>query len=188
MERALRWRVPPQACSAGICVAALLLVLSLVSVPEALALPYTEVRLQIRGVEGEVLENVEAVLELPPGMVRDGRVNELWLRRYERGMTNRVRTALEPFGYYEPQIQIARQPQERRLVLLVDIQPGEPVRVRGRRLRMEGDPPQALRQRLAEFPLAPGDILRHDLYEGGKSQLKSLAVDFGYLDAIFPWR
>ncbi|SDM73941.1 autotransporter secretion outer membrane protein TamA [Geoalkalibacter ferrihydriticus] len=165
--------------------AALVLFLALGVVREAQALPYSEVRVQIRGVEGAVLENVEAALELPPGLVRDGRVNELWLRRFERGIPKRVETALQPFGYYEPRIQVERLPENRRLLLRVSIQPGVPVRVVGRRLRMEGDPPQRLRRRLNEFPLAPGEVLRHDLYENAKAQLKSLAVDLGYLDAEF---
>ncbi|WP_429886320.1 autotransporter assembly complex protein TamA [Geoalkalibacter halelectricus] len=186
----VRGTVPNATTAGGSCavvrwVAGLVLILVLSAVDTAQALPYAEVRVQIRGVEGAVLENVAAALELPPGLVRDGRVNELWLRRFERGIPQRARTALEPFGYYEPRIQVDRLPENRRLVLRVSIEPGPPVRVVGRRLSMEGDPPRRLRERLDEFPLAPGEVLRHDVYEGAKAQLKSLAVDLGYLDADF---
>ncbi len=167
-------------------VAALLALLWLLGPGGAQAQPFSSVSVQVRGVEGAALENVEAVLELPPGLVRDGRVNELWLRRFERGIPERVRVALEPFGYYEPRIEIERIAQDRqRLQLRVDIQPGEPVRIRGRRLRIEGEAHRRLHERLAQYPLAPGDILRHDFHERGKAELKSLAVDLGYLDADF---
>lgn len=155
-------------------------------VASAQAQPFSQVSVEVQGVEGAALDNVLAVLELPPGLVRDGRVNELWLRRFERNIPRRAGVALEPFGFYEPQIEVQRQELVgRRLLLRVLIRPGEPVRIKGRRLRIEGEAHPRLHERLGAFPLAPGEVLRHDLYESAKAQLQSLAVDLGYLDADY---
>lgn len=143
----------------------------------------------MRGVEGEEEENIRAALTLPTGLVADGRVDRRWLERFADQAPRRVREALRPFGYYNANAQVSLQElvPERRYDLIVQVEPGEPVRVAEARVLVQGsgsDEP-VLRKLAADFPLKPGDVLRQDLYEEAKGALKARALDFGYLNASF---
>jgi len=142
----------------------------------------------IKGLEGEELKNVQAVLALPPGLVREGQVDRLWLDRFERQVPERVRSALEPFGYYNAEVKTSLDTREEGLFLLrVRVETGEPVRVTSVKaeIRGPGAYEKKLRDLIKTFPLKEGDILRHDKYEATKAVIKAQAVDLGYLDADF---
>jgi translocation and assembly module TamA len=144
--------------------------------------------IHIRGLEGEALENVRSALAPPPGLVKDGQVDHSWLERFHRQVPGLVRAALEPFGFFAPQVEAELQPRgEQQYLLDVAVTPGEPVRVAVLHLDLSGPGRgEAELQRLAaDFPLRVGDVLRQDHYEAGKGSLKSRAIDLGYLDAEF---
>lgn len=61
-------------------------------------------RVVVTGIEGEILANVRAALSIPPGTVRDGKVNMLWLELFKRRAPQIVQEALEPFGYYNARV------------------------------------------------------------------------------------
>ncbi len=144
------------------------------------------VELRVDGVRDDALANVEQALELPRGLVRDGRINKLWLRRFERQIPEKAARALEPFGYYQPVVEVEREEFERNSVRLrVKVDPGPVVRIKGRRLLIEGDAPRVLRSRLDSFPLAPGERLLHVPYEKAKGELLGVALDLGFLDARY---
>lgn len=146
------------------------------------------VEIAVSGVEEDLETNVRAALSLPPGLVRDGKVDRHWLERFRRRIPEHVRSALEPFGYYSPEVTVSAEETGRESLLLrVEIEPGEPVRVTRVRVGVEGEGASRddLRELTAEFPLGRGDILRHDLYEDAKGRLKSRALDLGFLDADF---
>lgn len=163
-----------------------ILIFLLVLLP--LTLRATEpLKLVIEGLEGDVLKNVQAALALPPGLVQDGQVNQRWLRLFEQRAPERVRSALEPFGYYETQVKTSLAVEQGVYRLYVRVEPGEPVRVASVKVDINGPGAreEKLKELLSRFPLKKGDILRQDFYEGGKATLKSRAVDLGYLDADF---
>jgi translocation and assembly module TamA len=141
----------------------------------------------VEGLEGAELKNVQAALALPPGLVQDGQVNQRWLRLFEERIPERVRSALEPFGYYEAQVKTSLVVEQGVYRLYVRVEPGEPVRVASVKMNING--PGANEEKLKElvrkFPLKEGDVLRQDVYEETKGTLKSRAVDLGYLDADF---
>jgi translocation and assembly module TamA len=145
--------------------------------------------IDISGVSGEeVLNNVHAALVLPPGLVENGQVELLWLERFEEQLPERVRQALEPFGYYEAEVSVQRHlttPGQYRLE--VAVLPGEAVRLTSVAVRLSG--PGASEPRvqrlLADFPLHVDEVLRQDLYDQGKGTLKARVLDQGYLDADF---
>ncbi|MBE0595642.1 MAG: outer membrane protein assembly factor, partial [Desulfuromonadales bacterium] len=131
-----------------------LLLLLPISAPAAESL-----RVVISGVEGEMLENVEAALAIPPGLVRDGHIDRGWLQRFRQQLPARAQQALEPFGYYSAQVDSRLEsPDDGRLRLLVQIRPGEPVRVEEVRVAVEGagEGRSALQESVAEFPLRRG--------------------------------
>jgi translocation and assembly module TamA len=147
------------------------------------------VEIKIQGIEGKPLENVEATLRTPPGIVQpDGAINLPLLQRFERDTPQRVRQALEPFGYYESQVETdLRKMSGDVYELVVRVHPGEPVRVGGVRVNIEGpgELEAELTRLVRRFSLQGGDILRQDSYEKAKARIQSRAVDLGYLDADF---
>ena len=149
-----------------------------------------EERLQIvvEGLEGDVMENVEAALVPPPGLVREGKVEALWLKRFEQEVPGRVLQAMEPFGYYSPQVETSvEKSEEGSYVMKVNVAPGLRVRIAEVNLKIQGagEKEPALNKFVAEFPLRVGDPLLHVKYEEAKSRFISKCVDLGYLDGAF---
>lgn len=147
------------------------------------------VSVRIEGLEGKTLENTEKMLRTPPGIVQpDGTVNLPLLKRFEQDAPKRVRQAVEPFGYYESRVETnLRKSAEGAYDLVVQVVPGEPVRVVSVRVKVEGPGERegALERLISRFPLEEGAILRQDRYEKAKEGIKSRAIDLGYLDADF---
>lgn len=145
-------------------------------------------RLEIEGVAGEALANVRAALAFPPGLVKNGTVDRRWLERFVGQAPDKVRRALEPFGYYSPVIRTELatvEPEVQRLKVFIE--PGEPVRLTRVEIAIEGPGAERLRlNRLREnFPLRPGDVLDQGKYRQAKDELRSLAVAIGYLEAAY---
>jgi translocation and assembly module TamA len=142
----------------------------------------------IEGVEDEALENVEAALSIPPGFVREGKVDLAWLRLFEQQAPATVQTALHPFGYYKAEVATSLETigagQYR---LRVNVTPGIPVLVGEAHVvvRGAGASDETLQDLVRVFPLQKGDVLLHSPYETAKDSLKSRAVELGYLDAEF---
>ncbi len=145
--------------------------------------------IEVSGVsEEEALANVRTALALPPGLVENGQVEPLWLERFEEQLPDRVRQALEPYGYYEAEVKVQRQMTgPGRYLLDVTVVEGAPVRVTAVQVRLSGPGATVPRlQRLAaDFPLRVGDVLRQDIYGSAKGTLKARVLDRGYLDADF---
>ncbi len=155
-----------------------------------LPLPATGAPLQVKltGVSGELEKHLSQALTLPAGMVSDGRVNSRWLRRYSRQLPKTVSDALEPLGYFHSRASgTLEETQPGEYLLKVQVDAGEPLQVTSRQLQLSG-PGQALPElqtQLASFPLQVGEVLRQDLYEQGRAELKARAVALGFLDAAF---
>ncbi len=157
-------------------------------VPVGVAWGKDPVTIELRGLEGKAKENAEAALALPPGLVRDGKVDRYWLNRLADRSPDKVREALEPFGYYDAAVATQiEEPEEGKYRLVVTVDPGEPVRVTSVDVRLTGaGADEALLRRLVgDFPLKKGDALRQDVYERTKGALQARAQDLGYLDADF---
>ncbi len=145
------------------------------------------VKVEVTGVEGDAEKNVKEALTLPYGLVRDGKVDRLWLERFALKAPEQTRLALEPYGYYNARVSSRIEGSDGNYRLLVAVVPGEPVRLTRVELLLEGPGAgeAALRRLAASFPLARGGVLLQPEYERAKSALKSQAVELGYLDADF---
>jgi translocation and assembly module TamA len=144
--------------------------------------------IKVEGLTGKELANVKASLILPGGLVREGKVDELWLERYKGQIPDKVRGALSPFGYYDPTIELSTEkPYEGSYYLLVKVEPGPPIRVTrvDVQVRGPGAEEKDLRKLASAFPLHTGDVLRQDLYEEAKAGLQGKAVTLGFLDADY---
>ena len=146
------------------------------------------VEVEVSGVEGDALKNVREALALPYGLVRDGKVDQLWLDRFAQQAGDKTRLALQPYGYYNAQVSATvQQIKEQAYRLQVSIVPGEPVRVSEVDVLVTGPgaAESELRELTQEFPLERGDLLLQPEYERAKGVLRSRATTLGYLDANF---
>ncbi|BCA79865.1 outer membrane protein assembly factor [Desulfuromonas sp. AOP6] len=144
-------------------------------------------RVVVFGLEGEILQNVEAALAPPAGLIRNGQVDRRWLNHFVRQVPDKAAKAMEPYGYYSPQISAETAGNGDGEVLNVQVVPGKPVRVDSVDLVLEGPGAndRRLKEILGRFPVRQGDPLRHDFYEEGKGALKARAIDSGYLQAEY---
>ena len=145
------------------------------------------VEIVVTGIEGDALKNVKEALVLPAGLVHEGKADRLWLERYAKQANEKTRSALEPFGYYNPLITVSVEPAGERQRLLVKVVPGEPVRLTEVTVTLvgPGKDERDLRSLVSTFPLNKGDVLLQHRYEEAKGALKSRAHDSGFLDAEF---
>lgn len=145
------------------------------------------VEIVVTGIEGDALKNVQGALVLPAGLVREGKVDRLWLERFAKQAVEITRTALEPFGYYRALVTVTTEPVGESQRLLVRIEPGEAVRLTDVKVTVvgAGSGEKRLDRLVSKFPLNRGDVLLHQRYEEAKAALKIRAQELGYLDAEF---
>ncbi|MGO1542147.1 MAG: autotransporter assembly complex protein TamA [Luteimonas sp.] len=143
---------------------------------------------EIRGLGDEMAENVRVSLSLA-----DAQGEDLSFRRVRymlQAAEEETREALEPFGYYSPQVQVESTRDNGRVDVTVTVEAGEPVRVRNSDVAIIGpgnrDP--YLARDLGEFGPAPGEVFDHRPYEAGKARVSRRLAERGYFDAEFSAR
>lgn len=168
------------------------LVLLLVVFPLALSHAWggeATVKIDISGLGGARLKNVEAALALPPGIVRDNAVEEHWLQRFAGKVPKLVAGALEPFGFYHSATTAKIEKTDGLAYrVMVSVDPGPQTRVRSLSIQLtgEGSQEKSLLRIIREFPLREGSPLDHQLYEEGKLALRLEASNLGYLEGTYP--
>jgi len=139
---------------------------------------------RIEGLEGALLDNalVYARLDDEPCDAPEWRVRELYSRLDED-----VRTALEAYGYYAPEIAATLTLAEPCWEAVVTVDPGEPVRMRDVELSLTGEAAEdaAFTRIIDAAVLEPGEPLVHSNYEQLKRRLQALALQRGYPEAKF---
>lgn len=146
--------------------------------------PRVEVR--IEGVSGPVLNNVRGFLSIERYESMPN-LSAASVRRMHARAPAEIRQAMEPFGYYRPDIKSTLKENAGNWLATYSIKPGAPVRFRDIDISVTGagnsDP--AFIRYLAALPVKTGQILEHTLYHQLKDRLQSLAAARGYLDARF---
>lgn len=145
----------------------------------------TPVQVRVEGIRGEmraaVLAQLRIAREARTGRpLSEGEVNLLHLRAPDQ-----VRSALEPFGHYRPEISATLEDRGGAWRATYRVDPGRPVTFRNIDVRLvgEGSDDPALREAVRAVALAPGQPLRHSAYEQAKRRLQAAAVERGFLDA-----
>jgi translocation and assembly module TamA len=144
------------------------------------------VNVEVRGVDEQLRTNVLAYLSFERYRKGGAELNADIVERLHNRVEREVQEALRPYGYYEPKVDSAVTEQGHGdWHVVIDITPGEPVRVRKIEVRVSGpgenDP--LFTRILTRLPLHAGDRLNHALYEGIKSDLQRTAATYGFLDA-----
>ncbi|HSR64705.1 MAG TPA: POTRA domain-containing protein, partial [Xanthomonadaceae bacterium] len=143
----------------------------------------TVARIDIRGLDETMARNVRDALSLQQAVGRD--VSARRLAVLMRAAEDEARGALEPFGYYDPTITIARGGDGAAPVVTITDQPGQPVRVRGFNVVVAGDGGRDadVRADIAGFQPRPGAVFAHAPYEAGKARISRDLAQHGYFDA-----
>ncbi len=157
-------------------------------VPSARAQGVGEVQLtvQIEGLDGELLANVEALAGIvrasKSGAVRAGHVYRLYEKAPEQ-----IERALEPFGHYRVSVETSLDSDSSPWVARFVVDPGPPILIDRLDIRISGEAEtdSAFQAALANLRLAEGDTLNHPAYESARTSLELLAADRGYLDAVW---
>lgn len=142
--------------------------------------------LQVTGLPPELEANVLARASLQ-AMTPAQRlqVSEQRLAYLLRITPAEVRESLEPFGYYDAEVELDVARVGDRVTVTARVAPGTPVRVRRLDLAVDGaareDPLVAAR--VEAFRPRPGDVLDHAVYEAGKAAIALRLAEHGYFDA-----
>ena len=144
------------------------------------------VRVDIEGIEGEARRNVDAFLSVERYKARDDLDADTIARLYNR-ITDEVRSALKPLGWYEPTVEASYEAQgSNSWRFRIVINTGKPVLINVAQVRVEGegaDDP-VFTNALAAITLQPGQQLNHGNYEQVKGDLLRNAEANGYFDAV----
>jgi translocation and assembly module TamA len=134
---------------------------------------------------GEAIQtNVRAFLSLTRYADRDDVTDEV-MSRLQRRIVAETRQALEPLGYYEPEVAYDVQKDGELWKVTVRIEPGRPVRLSEVSVNAVGPgaDDRAIRELIEAEEIKPGLRLNHGTYERVKGNLVRVAKNEGYLDA-----
>ena len=159
---------------------------SLLVLAALLPLPaLAKIDILIPEVSDSIRTNVRAFLSLTRYAERDDVTDEV-MSRLQRRIVTETRQALEPLGYYEPEISYEVQNAGDKLWrVTIHIQPGRPVRLSEVTIDVigPGKDDRAIRELLAAEEIKPGLRLNHGTYDRVKGSLVRAAKNEGYLDA-----
>lgn len=135
--------------------------------------------------DAEIIENIEVSLSLYQVIGKEQGESRL---EYLLGQAERqTRQALEPFGYYNPVIQVQPQRSDDRVQVQIQVDKGEPVRVRRENIAIEGPGSDDLylQRDLQAFAPRRGQPFDHSTYEASKVTITRRLTERGYFDADF---
>nr|WP_321466548.1 outer membrane protein assembly factor [uncultured Desulfobulbus sp.] len=143
----------------------------------------------ILNIEGNLSDgqrsNIQSYLSLNR-IADDEPLTKTVFRRLYRKIPQEAAEALEPFGYYAPEISSTeQQQQDGKWQVTLTVQPGKPIRLDTIDIVLSGPGAQdaQLKRFVAQFPLHKGDILNHQTYTQGKDRLAASIIENGYQQA-----
>lgn len=154
----------------------------LVVVALCVALPVSaEVQIKISGVRGEAERNIRGYIGEPVAET------ETALRAYLRSARAGAERAMQALGYYRSDIKVRLERKASSRQILIQVKPGEPVRIGTLNFRVTGAASEAkikklLRKRLQ---LATGQIFHHGEYEEAKRRLRGTLNRNGFFEHQF---
>ena len=131
-----------------------------------------------------VQNNIRAFLSLTRYAERDDVTQEI-MSRLQRRIVSETRAALEPLGYYEPEVTYETAHEGDNWRVTIHVKPGRPVRLSEVSVTVigPGEHERAIQEVVELQDLKPGLRLNHGTYEHVKGALLRAAKNDGYLDA-----
>jgi translocation and assembly module TamA len=151
----------------------------------ALAAPATaDIVIEVSGVDGDIKRNVLTFLSLQR-YAKQSNLAADTVERIAQRVPMEVKSALRPFGYYEPTVKSNLNAEGNGWRATISIDPGVPVILDEVDLQISGPgaSDRVFRNVLKLATLKQGDRLNHSAYERVKGELERAAAAFGYLDA-----
>ncbi|HHP0481158.1 TPA: autotransporter assembly complex protein TamA [Vibrio campbellii] len=140
---------------------------------------YADVSLKIKGIDGALEDNVNAYLSSIP---EDDYSTSL---RFQARLEQSITDALNALGYYHAKISytITKDNDE----LIVNIKPGEPVRIKEMDVVISGEAgeDEEFTNLIKKSRLKEGRILNQGEYDALKSGIRNLALQRGYFNGDF---
>ncbi len=143
-------------------------------------------KVDLEGVDGIVADNVRQFLTLStlPCTTRPSEVRRLFRRALPQ-----IAEALEPFGYYRPEIEPNLDFSDAACWRAsFRIRPGDPVLLQRVVTQVDGMSHARIDELIRNTPLRNGEVFEHQLYETFREKLLRLALDSGFLDATYTVR
>lgn len=140
----------------------------------------------VEGLEGELLDNVRKRLAIR-NATSDGEQPIFMIERLHDRAPADIRGALQPFGYYNPEISATLDlldEDTERLRATYRVTPGPRTTIERLRIAIKGEgaDDRLLRRQMAKLDLTEGQPLLHAPYGKAKSQLTRSAYALGYFD------
>jgi len=147
---------------------------------------HAEIEIAIPDVTETVATNVREYLSLTRYAERKD-ISEETMSRLLRRIVTETRQALEPLGYYEPEVTYDSKQNGSTWQVTIHVIPGRPVRISDVTVNVigAGAKARAIQDLLNEHELKPGLRLNHGAYDRVKANLLRAAKNEGYLDAHF---
>ncbi|MBD8525726.1 autotransporter assembly complex protein TamA [Pseudomarimonas arenosa] len=100
----------------------------------------------------------------------------------QRRLPRELHEALQPFGYYNAEVELKVNQGEQSVALVAEVRLNEPVRVRRRDVEVlgPGATDRSLGNLIKKFKPGVGDVLRHLDYETSKANLQRVLAERGY--------
>ncbi len=136
----------------------------------------TTLKLSVVGIQGEQKKNVLAYL----GAVPESDENR---RNFVVSARDKVESALQALGYYQPEIEIDLQRTEPKWRLSIVVNAGAPVRVRDINIQILGAAANDdnFTRLTSDIAFSSGDVLHHGRFESFRKKVLSLGQRRGYL-------
>jgi len=140
-------------------------------------------KIEITGIEDELLANAEAHLELRQKK-DDPHFTRSWLKRLHDLAAEDIRESLQPFGYYNVSVDSSLTEKNGGWTATYAVVPGPQTTIGALDVKWsgEGSEEPELQKALGEFPLKQGALFVHKTYESAKLALMDQAAKLGYVD------
>jgi len=139
------------------------------------------VEVTVTGLEDPLETNVLNSLEILQKK-DDEQLTVRWLKRMHKQAPDQIRTALQPYGYYNPIIEAKLTEVEGTWLADYSIKPGPPVLYSRIDVQWEGEGASrpVFQDSISKFRKQFTGRLIHEKYEAAKSEFLNLALDQGY--------
>jgi translocation and assembly module TamA len=146
-------------------------------------LAQASVQLVVVGVDDPLRSAVAAAVDLSQYATRD--VSDAQVRRLVDRAPDQVRSALEPYGYYDATVSSDLLPRGDDWLVTLHVKPGEPVKVTAVELQLDETASRigSIRRARRAIERLQGQVLNHGVYEAARDELSAELTAHGFLDA-----